>query len=77
LLARDEAAAQLVAACTAVAAQADRVGSDELLTTDELDEYADAIIASLGTAIAAHQDYLADLGIAQRKTNEYFRPGRR
>jgi len=70
-----EARRQLVAAersaarLAAVPAIADAVGAapDEPLAIDELDEYADTLIDTLGTAIAVHQQHLNDLGVAQRE----------
>ena len=64
-----EAAEQSAARLAAVPAIADAAGAapDEPLTIDELDEHADTLIDTLGTAIAAHQEHVNDLGIAQRE----------
>lgn len=52
-----------------VPAIADAAGTSpgEPLAVDELDEHADALIASLGTSVDAHQVHLNDLGLAQRE----------
>jgi hypothetical protein len=64
-----EAAERSAARLAAVPAIADAAGAvpDEPLAIDELDEHADTLIDTLGTAIAAHQQHLNDLGIAQRE----------
>jgi len=64
-----EAVEGLAAKLAAVPEIAEAAGAspDKPLAVDEFDERADAFLTSLGTAIAAHQEHLANLGIAHRE----------
>lgn len=64
-----EAAERSAARLAVVPAIADAAGAvpDEPLAIDELDEHVDTLIDTLGAAIAAHQQYLNEFGVAQRQ----------
>jgi hypothetical protein len=64
-----EGAERSAARLAAVPVIADAAGAvpDEPLAIDELDEHADTLIDTLGTAIASHQQHVNDLGVAQRE----------